>query len=318
MKQIALLGAAALLPRVTAALAQWACRQGEVILVDADAEASGLAHMLPGEVLEEGLAAVTAEMDIDPELCTGCGNCQQACHFDAVTIESGEGAEARTDAHARILRWACCGCGACVSACADGAIRLIPAPLGRWHRQRTPLGRLYSASLEPGREHLGEVVTIVRQRATREAVERYVDWMLIAGPVGSGRAAIAACVGVDLLLAVVEPGPLGKRPLEHALALADRVGASMAFIVAHATGAEADLDEGELADALGIDPDAILGQVSLEPACHPTPERGEAPSPAQDPLVEALAPIWEACRARLQDAPEADAFEVDAPGAWEG
>jgi MinD superfamily P-loop ATPase len=304
MKQIALLGAAFVLPRVAAALAHWAHRQGEVVLVDADVETRGLASLLGGERREEGLATAATEANVDAAACTACGDCAQACRFGAMAMEAD-------DAPARVLRWACCGCGACVSACPEEAIRMVPAPLGRWHRQRAPLGQLFSASLEPGREHLGEALTVVRQQAARAAVERSADWILIAGPVGSGRAAIAAYAGADLLLTVVEPGPLGKRPLEHALALAERIGAPLALIVVHATGAGAAL-EGELANALGVDPDAILGQVSLDPAYRPTPQHEEAPTPTQDPLVEALAPIWEACRARLQEAPK-----VGALGAWD-
>ncbi len=295
MKQIALLGAASILPRVAGALAHWAGRQGEVVLVDADVEARGLASLLGGELEQEGSAAAATEADVDPERCTACGRCAQVCRFGAVAMDAD-------DTRARILRWACCGCGACVSACPEEAIELIPAPLGRWHRQATPLGPLFAASLEPGREHLGEAVTAIRQRATREAVERCADWMLIAGPVGSGRAAIAAYAGVDLLLTVVEPGPLGKRPLEHALALAERIGAPLAVVI---VGADADERD---AASLGIEPDALLGQVTVDPA-----PGQEARSLAQDPLVQALAPIWAACRARLQGAPEAGA-----PGAREG
>ena len=282
MKQIALLGAASVLPRVAPALAHWADRQGEVVLVDADVEARGLASLLGGEQREEGLAAAANEADVDPVACTACGDCAQACRFGAVAMDAD-------DAPARILRWACCGCGACVSACPEGAIRLVSAPLGRWHRQRAPLGPLFSASLEPGREHLGEVLTVVRQQAARTAVEGCADWLLIAGPVGSGRAAIAAYAGADLLLTVVEPGPLGKRSLEHALALAERVGAPLAVVVAGADAHEQD------AASLGIEPDALLGQVTVDPM----PDQ-QARSLEQDPLIQALAPVWEACRARLQ------------------
>jgi MinD superfamily P-loop ATPase len=292
MKQIALLGGASVLPRVAAALAHWAARQGEVVLIDADVEARGLAHLLGGELQQAGLAVAATEADVDPELCTACGRCAQVCRFGAVAVDAD-------DAPARILRWACCGCGACVAACPEGAIALIPAPLGRWHRQDTPLGPLFSASLEPGCEHLGEAVTAIRQRATREAVEGCADWILIAGPIGSGRAAIAAYAGADLLLAVVEPGPLGKRRLEHALALAERIGAPLAVVIAGA-----DADERDVA-RMGIELDVLLGQVTVDPAPQPA-STPEARALDQDPLVSALAPIWEACRARLQGAPAAD------------
>lgn len=53
---------------------------------------------------------------IDLEICNGCGNCQKACQFKAVTI-TGKKVE---------INHNCYGCGACRNFCPAGAIQLIP------------------------------------------------------------------------------------------------------------------------------------------------------------------------------------------------
>ena len=52
---------------------------------------------------------------IDPELCTGCETCVDACPAGAIRME---------DAKAKIDAGLCIDCGACVDECPSGAIRL--------------------------------------------------------------------------------------------------------------------------------------------------------------------------------------------------
>ena len=51
---------------------------------------------------------------VDPSLCTGCGQCVDACPSGAIRIEGGI---------ARIDPGLCRGCRVCVRACPTGAIR---------------------------------------------------------------------------------------------------------------------------------------------------------------------------------------------------
>jgi heterodisulfide reductase subunit A len=58
--------------------------------------------------------------EIDKELCNWCGECQKACPFDAVKIETSEGKEI-----AVINNSVCKGCGMCLPVCPVNAIDLI-------------------------------------------------------------------------------------------------------------------------------------------------------------------------------------------------
>ena len=87
------------------------------------------------ESVASGLAAVTqsaailkkgyTELDplvaiVDPDACTGCGDCLTACPYDAISM--GEG----TDRHVALISpTGCKGCGGCVPICPENAIDLL-------------------------------------------------------------------------------------------------------------------------------------------------------------------------------------------------
>ena len=56
---------------------------------------------------------------LDPELCTGCGTCQDRCQMDALTM---------ADALAVLNTDRCIGCGLCVTTCPSGALTLQRKP----------------------------------------------------------------------------------------------------------------------------------------------------------------------------------------------
>jgi Pyruvate/2-oxoacid:ferredoxin oxidoreductase delta subunit len=57
---------------------------------------------------------------IDPDACTLCGNCLEACIFKA--IEEGDGG---TGGAMRVIGERCMGCGLCFSSCPSGAVALV-------------------------------------------------------------------------------------------------------------------------------------------------------------------------------------------------
>jgi len=69
-----------------------------------------------------GIANVVARSafvnQVDDSLCVGCGECMQACQFNALTLED----VIRVDA----MR--CVGCGLCVPVCPQDALILVRRP----------------------------------------------------------------------------------------------------------------------------------------------------------------------------------------------
>jgi heterodisulfide reductase subunit A len=72
-----------------------------------------LRHLRAGQVISQAPVA-----DVDEELCTGCGNCVEACPFGAISMQKREGV---LDL-ARIDPLLCTGCGNCVVVCPVKAI----------------------------------------------------------------------------------------------------------------------------------------------------------------------------------------------------
>jgi len=54
--------------------------------------------------------------EVDPDLCVGCGICEDRCNLDAINIE---------DNIAQVDKGRCIGCGVCVPTCTSEAMKLI-------------------------------------------------------------------------------------------------------------------------------------------------------------------------------------------------
>lgn len=63
-----------------------------------------------------GIVSTNYYANIDPDLCTGCGTCNDRCHMEAITLED--------DVSSINIQY-CIGCGNCVNACPNDAITLL-------------------------------------------------------------------------------------------------------------------------------------------------------------------------------------------------
>ena len=61
------------------------------------------------------LTASGYSAEINPDLCEGCGICQEFCQFSAIEITAGKAA---------VNLEACFGCGVCVDKCDNNAVAL--------------------------------------------------------------------------------------------------------------------------------------------------------------------------------------------------
>jgi MinD superfamily P-loop ATPase len=188
---------------------------GRCVAVDADVDAANLALLLPGEdaawrPFESGRRAV-----IDPERCSACGACLEACRFSALS-------ETATGVESDPLR--CEGCGACAQVCDEHAVSFRANRAGSWTTRSTRWGRLVHASLGVAQDSSGRLVAHLRREARQLAAREAVDWVLIDGPPGIGCPAHAAITGVDGVVVVTEPTEAGVHDLARALALADHFG----------------------------------------------------------------------------------------------
>jgi MinD superfamily P-loop ATPase len=198
---------------VAAAFADLARRNAiHAVLADADVDAANLEILLHPNTLAEHEFYGGALAVIDDGLCQGCGNCEQACRFDAIqSIVPANGATYRVDPIA------CEGCAACFYQCPENAIRMEVQLAGYWFRSESRYGPLFHAHLKPAQENSGKLVTLVKQQARLLASDTGAELTIVDGPPGIGCPVISAVSGADLAVIVAEPTLAGIHDLERIL-----------------------------------------------------------------------------------------------------
>ena len=212
----------------TSVVASFAALSSRKVIADCDVDAADLHLVLEPRVLHRELFLGGRKARIEPERCIGCGECLASCRFDAV-LESADGGPGT--APFRIDPIACEGCGVCAHFCEAGAIVLEEAVDGEWFVSETRHGPMVHARLGIAGENSGKLVTLVRNRAAREAVERGLDLVIVDGPPGIGCPVIASVTGADRVLAVTEPTLSGKHDLERVAALTAHFGIPTAVCI---------------------------------------------------------------------------------------
>lgn len=200
---------------VTAALAHLASQEADIVMADADVDASNLELVLSPQIQEEGEFVGGGLAVIDHDLCIECGICEEVCRFEAITS---------VDGIYSVDRLECEGCGACSYACPTEAIEMQRQVNGKWFRSQTRYGPLLHAHLFAARENSGKLVTLIKNKARDLALEQGADYLLVDGPPGIGCPVIAAVSGMDLALLVTEPTVSGAHDLRRIVGVIQHFG----------------------------------------------------------------------------------------------
>ena len=136
--------------------------------------------------------------EICSERCTECGQCEQACRFDAISFDDGY----------KVDPFSCEGCGVCEAICPADAIVLTPAVAGDLMLYAKDDTMFSTAQLKMGSGTSGKLVTEVKTQL-RSSVPEETTLAIIDGSPGIGCPVIASLSGVDLVLIVAEPSLSG-------------------------------------------------------------------------------------------------------------
>lgn len=267
---------------------------GPVVAVDADVDAANLSLLLPGTErhVEPFFAGERAR--IDPEQCTGCGLCAEACRFHAIAPSS----EVR--GHYEVDPLACEGCRLCRSVCPEEAVSLSANQAGDWMLRELDFGSfLVHAELGVAQDNSGKLVARVREEARQLAEKEERALILVDGPPGIGCPVHAALGKLDALLAVTEPTPSGEHDLLRLLEVAGHF-----HVPAYVAINKWDLHEGAseriavLCEERGA---PLLGRIPFDPAVPRALSRGELPlgdgvAPETSASIRAL---WQALWAEV-------------------
>jgi len=190
------------------------CKNG--VLADCDVDAADLHLVMDTHIHHREPFVGGKKAGIVMDSCTGCGECEKMCRFDAVLAdESSNGSTVF-----RIDPIACEGCGVCMLVCPADAIEFKEAVNGEWFISEARHGPMVHAKLGIAESNSGKLVSVVRNQARGIAVQRGFEIVLIDGPPGIGCPVIASVTGSDLILVVTEPTLSGLHDLERVRQLA--------------------------------------------------------------------------------------------------
>ena len=176
---------------------------GAPLLMDCDVEAPD-AHLFLSPVWEEEKAVEILIPAIERDRCTLCGDCTEACQFNALAL-LGE--------QVMVFPELCHGCGSCTLICPEAAIREVPRGLGRIQR-----GKAGTMPFLDGLLNVGEAMAVPVIHALKEAGSADAGTtILLDAPPGTSCPMVETVKGADFVLLVTEPTPSGLHDLELAV-----------------------------------------------------------------------------------------------------
>ncbi len=196
------------------------------VLADCDVDAPDLHLMLKPRVLSTQPFSGGRSASIDPDKCTGCGQCAEHCRFDAVRETAGpDGPRYEVDSIG------CEGCAVCYYVCPAGAVEMRDSRNGTLYVSATAFGPLVHARLDPAQENSGKLVSLVRKEARTVARRDGLRYIIVDGPPGIGCPVISSVTGTDLVVIVTEPTVSGFHDCERVVSLARHFGMRTAAVI---------------------------------------------------------------------------------------
>ncbi|CCQ97516.1 MinD superfamily P-loop ATPase containing an inserted ferredoxin domain [[Clostridium] ultunense Esp] len=165
------------------------------ISIDADVDASNMFLYYDGEDIDKEYFSGSEIAQVDSNICTQCGQCNQVCKFDAIDM-------------GKVNPLKCEGCGACQIICPVDAINLVEQKTADIYETQTPIGKIFRADMEIGGDGSGLLVSRLRKKAEKHESKSGVT--ILDGSPGIGCAVIASITNNDLVLIVTEPTKSGK------------------------------------------------------------------------------------------------------------
>lgn len=188
----------------------------DLVVADCDVDAADMHLLLAPDHAAEGEFFGGTVAVIDPERCTGCGECAAVCRFDAIEQLAGR---------CEVDEIGCEGCGYCARICPEGAIADIPQNVGRWYRSRIRTGAtMVHARLKIGADNSGKLVAKVKNKARAVAESGDLERVLVDGAPGVGCPVVSSLTGASLVVLVTEPTVSGLHDLRRVVELVKRFG----------------------------------------------------------------------------------------------
>ncbi|MCK5052650.1 MAG: ATP-binding protein [Anaerolineales bacterium] len=190
----------------------------QVACLDCDVEAPN-AHLFLRPALNSKKQVDLLIPEVDADVCTGCGDCAEACQFHAIVTLGGK---------TLVFPELCHGCGSCTLVCPEKAITEIPKPLGYLESGRANGGIFFAHGIL----NIGEPMAV-------PVISQLKDWQefpqstisIIDAPPGASCPVVESLRGSDFVLLITEPTPFGLHDLRLAVQLTRELGIPAGVIV---------------------------------------------------------------------------------------
>lgn len=179
------------------------------IIADCDVDAADMHILLEPDFKEKFDFFSGKECYVHENKCSGCGICEENCHYNAIKVENGI---------AKIDENECEHCLLCYNLCPENAISSKDMHCGEYFISNTRINKkLVHARLFSGADNSGKLVSTVRSEARKLAQAQKSDFILIDGPPGIGCPVIASITGVKYAVLVTEPTLSGFSDLKRVI-----------------------------------------------------------------------------------------------------
>ena len=216
----------------------------EIRLLDCDVEEPN-DHLFVKPTFTERETVDVLKPVWDAARCTACGQCAEACHYNAIAVVNKQ---------VLIFNDLCHSCGACAFVCPVKAISEKPAKIGTVEAAPDHEPFFFTHGLlDIGEALAPKVVEAVKRRIKPEAVN-----ILDASP-GTACPVVKAVEGSDAVLLVTEPTPFGLNDLKLAVGLTLKLGVPTGIVVNRSDGEDRII--ADYAESIGI---PIAGRIPFK------------------------------------------------------
>jgi len=192
----------------------------------------------------------------DETLCTGCGECASACHYNAIAVVKGE---------VLIFNELCHSCGVCTYVCPEKALTEKPVVIG--YVEAAPENRPFFFA--HGTLNIAEAMAPAIIRNVKNHIDPNAINILDASP-GTSCPVVETTTDSDAAVMVTEPTPFGLNDLKLAVGLALKKKVPTGIVINRSDGTDTIITE--YAERIGV---PILGRIPFSREYAEAYSRGE-------------------------------------------
>lgn len=200
----------------------------EVRLLDCDVEEPNDHLFVKPDFTEESDVTVLKPV-WDPDKCTGCGECADACNYNAIAVVNDK---------VLIFNSLCHSCGACSYVCPEHALHEKPEAIGAV--QGAPGNQPFAFA--HGLLNIGEALAPNVVQAVKDHIDPGAINILDASP-GTACPVVKALNGADVAVLLTEPTPFGLNDLKLAAAMCLDMGIPTGIVVNRSDGEDGLIDD---------------------------------------------------------------------------